>query len=224
MVDARKAEMAELATARANVYGLLTAVFQGEPSSSFLTRLKDPEILGVFEALGLSLGDDFQDLPNDRLREELAIEFTRLFLGPGGHISPHESIHLNMGSAKDADLWGQATVAVKRFMEGAGLAVGDVFSGMPDHISAELEFMRKLCEFEAAAWTREEEDTALNCQQVQKRFVEEHLIQWVPSFCDKVMDMARMPFFKEMAKATKGFVDYEQENLAARRITGIISR
>ncbi|MBE9555469.1 MAG: molecular chaperone TorD, partial [Proteobacteria bacterium] len=52
------------------------------------------------------------------------------------------------------------------------------------------------------------------CQQVQKRFVEEHLIQWVPSFCDKVMDMARMPFFKEMAKATKGFVDYERENLA----------
>ena len=214
MVDARKAEMAELATARANVYGLLTAVFQEEPSSSFLTRLKDPEILGVFEALGLSLGDDFQDLPNDRLREELAIEFTRLFLGPGGHISPHESIHLGMGSAKDADLWGQATVAVKRFMEGAGLTVGDDFSGMPDHISAELEFMRKLCEFEAAAWTREEEDTALNCQQVQKRFVEEHLIQWVPSFCDKVMDMARMPFFKEMANATKSFVDYEQENLA----------
>lgn len=224
MVDSRKVEMAELAAARANVYGLLTVVFQEEPSSSFLTRLKDPEILGVFEALGLSLGDDFQDLPNDRLREELAIEFTRLFLGPGGHISPHESIHLDRGSAKDADLWGQATVTVKRFMEGAGLAVEDDFPGMPDHISAELEFMRKLCEFEAAAWTREEEDTALNCQQVQQRFVEEHLIQWVPSFCDKVMDMAGMPFFKEMAKATKGFVDYEQENLAARHITGIISR
>ena len=213
MVYARVAEMAELAAARANVYGLLAAVFQAEPSSSFLTRFKDPEILGVFEALGLSLGDDFQDLPSDRLREELAIEFTKLFLGPGGHISPHESIHLDRGSAKDADLWGQATVAVKRFMEGAGLAVDNDFSGMPDHICAELEFMRKLCEFEAAAWIREEEDTALNCQQVQKRFVEEHLVQWIPNFCDKVMDMTRMPFFKEMAKVTKGFVAYEQENL-----------
>jgi TorA maturation chaperone TorD len=215
MVDARMTEMAEIATARANVYGMFTAVFQAEPSSSFLTRLKDPEILGVFEALGLSLGDDFHDCPGDRLREDLAIEFTRLFLGPGGHISPHESIHIDRGSAKDADLWGQQTVAVKRFMEGAGLAVDDDFSGMPDHISAELEFMRKLCEFEAAAWIREEEDNAVLCQNVQKRFVEEHLIQWVPSFCDKVMDMARMPFFKEMAKATKGFVDYEQANLSS---------
>ena len=61
MVDARMTEMAETATARANVYGLLTAVFRAEPSSSFLARLKDPEILGVLEGLGVSLGDDFRD-------------------------------------------------------------------------------------------------------------------------------------------------------------------
>ena len=30
---------------------------------------------------------------------------------------------------------------------------------------------------------------------------------------DQVMDMTRMPFFKEMAKVTKGFVAYEPENL-----------
>lgn len=214
MVDARMTDRAETATARANVYGLLATVFRAEPSSSFLTRLKDPEILGVFEALDLSLGDEFRDSPSERLHEDLAVEFTRLFLGPSGHVSPHESLHTDRASGGNADLWGPETVAVKRFMEAAGLTLDDDFTGMPDHISAELEFMRKLCEFEAAAWDNAERETAVFCQNVQKRFVEEHLIQWVPNFCDKVVDMARMTFFKEMAKATKGFVDYEQASLS----------
>ncbi len=217
MVDARIKDVAEMATARADVYGLLAAVFRAEPSSSFLTRLKDPEILGVFEGLGLSLGEEFRDSPSEQLREDLAVEFTRLFLGPGSHISPHESLHTETAGAMDGSFWGPETVKVKRFMEAAGLSVDDDFSGMPDHISAELEFMRKLCEFEAACWNSADEETAVFCQGVQKRFVEEHLIQWVPNFCDKVVDMARMTFFKEMAKATKGFVDYEQANLTGIR-------
>lgn len=212
MVDARKAEMAELATARANVYGLLTAVFQEEPSSSFLTRLKDPEILGVFEALGLSLGDDFQDLPNDRLREELAIEFTRLFLGPRGHISPHESLHTDSASNGNADLWGADTVKVKRFMEAAGLTVDDSFTGMPDHISAEMEFMQQLATREAEAWTEADEEFATNILKIERRFYDEHLSQWVARFCDKLIEGAEHPFYRGIAEMTKGFIEYEGEN------------
>jgi len=213
MVDARMTEMAETATARGNIYGLLTAAFRAEPSSSFLTRLKDPEILGVFEGLGISLGDDFRDSPNEQLREDLAVEFTRLFLGPRGHISPHESLHTDRASDGNADLWGAETVEVKRFMEAAGLAVDDSFTGMPDHISAELEFMQQLTTKEAEAWTEADEEFATNILKIEKRFYDEHLSQWVARFCDKVIETSEHPFYRGIGDVTKGFLEYEGETL-----------
>jgi len=213
MVDARMTEMAETATARANVYGLLTAVFRAEPSSSFLTRLKDPEILGVFEALGLSLGGDFRDSPSEQLREDLAVEFTRLFVGPGGHISPHESVHTDRGRGGNADLWGPETVQVKRFMEAAGLTVDDGFTGMPDHICVELEFMQQLTTREAEAWTEADEEFATNILKIEKRFYDEHLSRWVVRFCDRVIEASNHPFYQGIGDVTKGFLEYEGETL-----------
>ncbi len=213
MVDARMTDRAETAMARADVYGLLAAVFRAEPSSSFLTRLKDPEILGVFEALGLSLGEEFRDSPSERLREDLAVEFTRLFLGPGSHISPHESLHTDRASGGNADLWGPETVAVKRFMEAAGLTVDDGFTGMPDHICAELEFMQHLTTKEAAAWTESDEEFATNILKIERRFYDEHLSRWVARFCDKVIENSEHPFYQRIAEVTKGFLEYEGETL-----------
>lgn len=216
MVDARMTEMAETATARGNIYGLLTAAFRVEPSSSFLTRLKDPEVLGVFEGLGISLGEDFRDSPNEQLREDLAVEFTRLFLGPRGHISPHESLHTDGASDGNADLWGADTVKVKRFMEAAGLAVDDSFTGMPDHISAEMEFMRRLTTKEAEAWTEADEEFATNILKIERRFYDEHLSRWVVRFCDKLIEAAEHPFYRGIAEVTKGFIEYEAENTQVR--------
>lgn len=213
MVDARMTEMAETATARGNIYGLLTAAFRAEPSSSFLTRLKDPEILGVFEGLGISLGEDFRDSPNEQLREDLAVEFTRLFLGPRGHISPHESLHTDSASDGNADLWGADTVKVKRFMEAAGLTVDDSFTGMPDHICAEMEFMQQLTTKEAEAWTEADEEFATNILKIEKRFYDEHLSQWVARFCDKVIETSEHPFYRGIGDVTKGFLEYEGETL-----------
>lgn len=213
MVDAPIKDKAETAMARANVYGLLAAVFRAEPSSSFLTRLKDPEILGVFEALDLSLSDEFRDLPSERLQEDLAIEFTRLFLGPGSHISPHESLHTDRASGGNADLWGPETVAVKRFMEAAGVTVDDGFTGMPDHICAELEFMQQLTTKEAEAWTEADEEFATNILKIERRFYDEHLSQWVARFCDKVIENSEHPFYQRIAEVTKGFLEYEGETL-----------
>jgi TorA maturation chaperone TorD len=215
MVDARMTEMAETAAARANIYGLLTAVFRAEPSSSFLTRLKDPEMLGVFEALGISLGEDFHDSPNEQLREDLAVEFTRLFLGPGGHISPHESLHTDKASAGNADLWGSETVEVKRFMEAAGLTVDDSFTGMPDHICAELEFMQRLATKEAEAWAEPNEEFATNILKIEQRFLDEHLSRWASRFSEKVIEMSEHPFYLRFAEMMKGFLEFETRNVQA---------
>ena len=61
--------------------------------------------------------------------------------------------------------------------------------------------------------TEGEEEDAEWCRDVQKRFLEDHLVRWVPGFCDKVEDQASSSFYREMASLTKAFLQFEQTAL-----------
>jgi TorA maturation chaperone TorD len=208
--------MAETASARSNVYGFLAHVYRMEPDEALIREIRKPDFSKVLAGIGVALGDEFQDSPPDQLAEDLAIEYTRLFIGPGPRISPHESLHVESHDAAENDFWGPQTVKVKRFIEATGLDYGEDFSGLPDHISAEFELMQKLADRESQSWSEGEENAASWCQNVQKRFFTEHLIKWVPEFCDKVVENANLRFFSQMAAVTKDFMELERENLADR--------
>jgi TorA maturation chaperone TorD len=159
--------------------------------------------------MGAELKDDFFKRPEDELIEDLAVEYTRLFLGPGRHISPHESIHHERGDGKWGELWGADTVAVKKFIETSGLEYKSGYNGMPDHISVELEFMQEAAKREAQAREADDKTGALYCLRMEKKFISEHL-KWISVFCDKVISEAGMAFYREMAKITKNFMEFEQ--------------
>ena len=209
--DSEKEERSALAMQRSNIYGLLAAVFRQEVTSEFLRQIKDPRFLGVFSDLGLDLPGDFFQKPEEELLEDLAVEYARLFLGPGGHISPHESVHHQRADAQEAQLWGAVTVEVKKFIESAGLQYTPEYSGLPDHISVEFEFMGQVILHEARALQEGDEDGALYCMKIEKQFMDEHLICWIPTFCDKVVREAETPFYREMAALTKNFIEFEEE-------------
>ena len=206
-------DMAELAAARANVYGLLADVFREEPSEALLSKLGEKEFSGALQALDISLDEVFENSSHEQLVEDLALEFTWLFIGPGSHISPHESMHVKARFGEVQSLWGTQTVEVKKFMKAAGLKIDDSFGGMPDHFSAEFEFMQRLLLKEAEAWANEERELGANILAIEKRFYEEHLSQWVSSFCDKVIDATGHPFYRQFSEVTKGFLDYEGRSL-----------
>jgi len=208
--------MAETAVARANVYGLLADVFRSEPSEDFLKKIKAPEFSGALHALGLSLDEMFRTGSLADLAETLALEYTRLFIGPGSHISPHESMHVTARFGEPNSLWGPATVAVKKFYEGAGLKIADSFTGMPDHISAEFEFMKQLASAESEAWSADQRELGTNILNIEKRFFDEHLSQWVSNFCKKVLSATSDPFFHQFAEVTQEFIEFEQTSLIER--------
>lgn len=208
-----RTELADTATARGQIYGFLARVFRVEPTEAFLRELKDPRLSGVLSDLGVALGDEFFSKPEEELVEDLAVEYTRLFLGPGEHISPHESVHHKVDGGGWGGLWGQETVKVKQFIESAGLGYAGDYTGIPDHIGVELEFLQKLTLREATAWAEEDIEGAVYGLKMEKMFIEEHLIKWVPLFCDKVIALANAPFYREMAEVTKGFVKFEQEKI-----------
>ncbi|MFC1672682.1 molecular chaperone [Pseudomonadota bacterium] len=204
---------AEWSRARANVYGLLAKVFRSEPSPAFLEHLKSPEVVAILDSLGCTLWDDLSPSSEEQLGEDLALEYTKLFIGPGPRISPHESMHVEARYGEENELWSEETVKVKKFMEAAGVAVNDDFIGMPDHISAEFEFMEQLLCAEEQAWKAEKDELAFNILNIEERFYKEHLSQWVALFCDKVIETTEQAFYEQFCEMTKGFIAFEGETL-----------
>ena len=194
-------EQADNAKSRSDVYGLLSTVFREEPTEALISELRGPRFSGAFSEMGVDLGERFYNEPESEVAEQLAFEFTRLFIGPGPHISAHESIFVEVDEGVGG-LWGEQTVAVKKFIETTGLSYDPGFTGIPDHVSVELEFMRKLTAWEAEKWTEGDKQNAEYCLSVQRMFLEEHLLRWLPRFCDAVMAKAEMPFYRAMAELT----------------------
>lgn len=203
---------AESARYRSNIYGLLATVFRQEPSEALITELRDPRLSGVISDLGVDLGEVFYSTPENELRETLGLEFTRLFIGPDSHISAHESVFAEMDSGIGG-LWGAKTVEVKNFIETTGLDYNPEFTGVPDHISVELEFMQRLTEWEADKWNQDDRENAEYCQSIQRMFLEQHLLPWAPQFCDVVIAQAEIPFYRAMSELAKNYLEVEQQSI-----------
>ncbi len=213
MEKKQKDEQAAVARQRSNVYGLLATVFGHEVNSELLQQIKDPQFMGVLSNMGLELESDFFEKPEAELLEDLAVEYAWLFLGPGKHISPHESIHHQRSDGDWGQMWGKSTVEVKNFIESAGLDYKEAYTGLPDHISVELGFMQQVTLREEQALSEDDQEGALYCLKMEKKFIEEHLIRWVPAFCEKIISRAELPFYREMAALTRKFIEFEKEKI-----------
>lgn len=214
MAGQAKTDLAETAQQRSQVYGFLSALYAKELTQELLSQVRAPEFRGLLSGLGVDFGPEFyEEKDEEALIEELAVEYTMLFLGPGEHISPHESVHHERDDGDWGTHWAQATVDVKKFVETVGFKVKESSHFMPDHISVELEMMQKVAEREARAWREDDKDTAKYCLQIQKMFVEDHLAEWIPDFTKKIVEGATMPFYKEVAKLTDGFIEFEKSNV-----------
>ena len=200
-------EEAGLTRTRSHVYRLLELCFAREPNEKLVGLFYAPE----FEDLAGVLGIAFRGDAESSCMEDLVIEFTRLFLGPGPHISPYESVHRE-DEEKPGLYWGDSTVRLKRLVESMGLEFGKASRGIPDHISVELELMRRLTSKEAEAWEEGLFDRAILCLEYEERVLVDHLTRWVPTFCEKVIAGSRFPFFADLAEFTRTYIENDLEH------------
>ena len=203
-------EKAEGARIRSNIYGFLSSMFREEISAERLQQIKGPAIKEVLYEMGIQY-DIFSQKDQDQLLEDLAVEYTRLFLGPDKHISPHEAVHHQRDDGDWGVHWGGSTVDVKKFIETTSLEYKQEYSGMPDHISVELDFMKEAAGREAQALEEKDWEGALYCQKMEKKFICDHLIKWIPPFCDKIISQAEISFYGDLADVTKNFINLEFE-------------
>jgi TorA maturation chaperone TorD len=204
---------ADAAQERSNIYGLLSIIYSQEPTSALIQKIKDPVFREGLASAGIKLDEEFLNQPEEKLLEDLAVEYTRLFLGPGKHISPHESVHHERDDGDWGNLWGKSTVEVKKFIKTAGLEYKSEYSGLPDHISVELEFMQEVTKRELQAWKEKDREGALYCLKIEKKFIDEHLTRWIPVFCDKIISEADLSFYREMSRLVKSFIELEGKKI-----------
>lgn len=186
---------------RSNLYGLFSIIFKEEATSQLLERMRNSEISKMLGKSEIQL----YDMPENEILLKLAVEYTMLFLGPGKHISPHESVHREGKGL----LYGDSTLDVKKFYKNCDFVLSPIYKGMPDHIAVELEFMKHLANRESTAWKEGDRDKAMKFQRMQKRFLSEHLNKWAPAFCEKVEMRAELSFYKGFARLTKQFIESE---------------
>ena len=192
---------------RSYSYGFLSIVYLQEPTREFIKSFRESNLLDVLNKSDLLFNRTINNDVSDKHLNNLVLEYTRLFIGPGKHISPYESVYRDNEDA----LWSETTVEVKNFIESLGLEYSYNWSGLPDHIGVELEFMQRLTCHEKEAWTQEDKKQAIHCLEFEKRFVDEHLSQWVPIFCNKVKEETQTAFYREIAELTRQFIDFDSK-------------
>jgi TorA maturation chaperone TorD len=149
-----------MATARARLYGLLAATFDGEAETTAAALER-----GTFAAVADAFPVDIEtaDLCGDSHdADSLAIGYDNLFVVPGSHyVPPFASAHATEPSeefesdsryhtaGEAGELLGDPAAEMARLYAAAGFSPerGD---DIPDHVAACFEFMRALCEREAS--------------------------------------------------------------------------
>jgi TorA maturation chaperone TorD len=176
------------------------------PDGDLIIKLKGLERqLGVLGSGALSYAALMRsELQGPKELKKLAIDFARLFVGPYSlPAPPYGSVYLE-GERK---IMGDSTLEVQERYRRAGVELSDNFRDVPDHIAAELEFMYFLIFKEIQALENSDVDTAIDYLEKQRAFLREHLGAWVFDFADSIEENAETDFYKNLARATKAFIE-----------------
>ncbi len=198
---------------RAAIWQLLASLYRHEISAGLAKRLIETEVLSSLDS---ELDVDLVLLGEPEGIKQLALEYTRIFIGPGKHVAPYGSVH-HPGDPKKGRLWGDTTIQIKRFAEDLGLKFeGEGYDNIPDHVGHELELFSILLARYADAVDAGDDALCERLLSSQRYLLNVHINQWVPPFCAKVETAATYRFYIGVAKLTTWLIDVEAAQLPPR--------
>lgn len=195
--------------ARALTYSFLAHAFLEEVTVGFLEQLAahPPALEGELAEFAAELSPD--DL--DAVRADVVADFSALFLGMSANpVSPYESVH----TSSKRIMMQESRDQVVALYQAEGFRRSAQINLPEDHIGFELEFMTCLCRKEADALQAADAAAAGSAIGAQKAFLSDHLLAWVPQFCDDVERQARTGFFRGLAQTLRGFLALEKDLLS----------
>jgi putative dimethyl sulfoxide reductase chaperone len=195
------------------VFGLLGKILYHYPDQEFIQELIDKDVFEdipfgstqPYTTAGLKLLAVWQERylsnPGGKELNDLQTDYTRLFLNTGDKpISPWESVYFS----EDRSLFQERTLAIRSFYRRFGLQIVKLHQEPDDHIALEFAFLSHLAGLSLNAIAEGNEGVFQNILQVQRDFLTEHVLQWVPLWCDQIEEHAKTDFYRGTGLLVRG--------------------
>ena len=193
---------------RGFLYALYSRVFMQEADEALLEMIAKKDIKEFFP--NLFEWDAYHELSKEELiQSHLNADFTEIALL---NLIPYESFYVR----EDGMIESGGDNPVIQFYDEFNYIVEKDKARIvsPDHIGAELEFMYMLCDAQAKALKNADEVAAQKFEEIQKEFLEKHLLQWAPLYFINVKNEAQTPLYHDGAMTGLEFIlsDFEYLN------------
>ena len=204
----KKRETIKALEAALSVHEMLAGLFLREPTSAQIEQLGTGESGKRMSGLGYPVTAGLEHLDAAAREEAIAVEYCRLFIGPGPHLSPHEAVI--RGENRH---WGQATVDVSAAYAEAGFELRSEVHEMPDHVGVEFQFMATLLRTELDNRRQRRSVPEKRAREQRRQFLEEHLSRWLPDFAEAVAEASHLAFYRELSRFAADWVQAELDQL-----------
>lgn len=155
-------------------------------------RLQTPEGKEACQLVRKAIGDLPKEA-DEAVLDDLAADFTAIYLSNGYHISPYESVWLT-----DEGLVRQAPmIQVREWYKRHDLLAKDWQKQADDYIALEVEFVAHLLERD------DEEETLIKVAQ----FLDEHPLRWIREFSMRVSTRCSTPFYAGLVLLTMHYLE-----------------
>lgn len=208
-------EVREMLIYRISVYDLLRRLFLWEYSLELFKELiswaKTGQSGEVHESCAeTELRKSLLTIPTEEIQNsynEIKIEYTRLFVGPY-HLEtpPYESVYRSSNKLMMQD----DTISVRSFYAENGYEMNTSCKEPDDQFGIELEFMYVMSKNTLDAFQEQSFERLKNLLSVQSKFIDHHLNNWVPEFCQDIIKSSRNQFWKDIALFAKKFIEEDK--------------
>ena len=134
-------------------------------------------------------------------------EFARMFLGPKKLIAPpYESAYRSASSR----IWGTQSAELRSFYRNVGICRDGSVNEPDDFIGFELQCAGYLLTAAQHARKAGRKDLCIFVLEQYHRLLFDHLTQWVPAFCEDVLNAEPDPFMAACARTLQAMIQREQ--------------
>jgi TorA maturation chaperone TorD len=191
---------------RINMYAFVSRLLIEEVDENLLEKIKNnPDLLELFpntkewEAFKTKSAKELID-------EDLNVDYTTVFIL---NAYPYESVFMN----DEGHINPTPTNPTLQFYleHGYEIDLNKTRVLSPDHIAVELEFMITLIQEQLRAYSMNDQEGEKKALNLQKEFMENHILQWAPIYLIAARDMSETPFYYDVCQMALDFImtDYE---------------
>lgn len=204
-------EMREANETRAAFCRFLASLYLYELTDEQIEAFAHIEIAGDGTAIdeGLRTIKEYLRHRHGGTRQELAVDYARVFLGAGSYdrilAPPYESVF----TSEERILMQDARDGAVTYYRRGGLDLPADNTTPEDHLGFELQFAAALADCANEAFDGDDGAALADAVSLARSFFVHHQQNWLPALCEAVDEFAKTDFYRGVAQMTRGYVESE---------------